>query len=298
MSETKNSETSEFTIDSIFNKTPAADIEAANDSHKKEAPQKENPIKKEAKPVEEDLDVDDESDPTESKKSPEIDYKSEYEKLLKSSKDTQRSFHEDRKKLAAYKKAVEKMKEDGDLLDDEAALLLDHTKYEDVPMEETTIIKYGRIWDKELEYMKKYAPNPQEIEQHILAFQHFLKTAPFNELEEMMQDLSQYEDDEVELTRQMLERGRQYNEDVFSDIHNAGSIRQLKTMYKERENELQKRIDKLEKKINKYREKYEDYDDQPGNLNLPSGSGNHNPPSASFDLASVFEKPYQKHSRF
>jgi hypothetical protein len=229
------------------------------------------------------------------KKLEEVDYKSELEKLQKSVKDTQKSFHENRKQLSAYRKAVEKMKEEGTLLDEEATMLLDHTKFQDQSEEEPLFVKYGKIWDKELPYMKKYAPNAKELDQHILAFQHFIQTASPEEVNEVLSELSQYEEDETEFTHQMLEIGRQYNEDIYADIHDAGSIRKLKNKYSEKEAELQKKIDKLEKQYNKLKEKYEDYNPEPANLRLPTGSGNNTslPKDVSFEPAAIFKSRFQ-----
>lgn len=283
-----------FDIASVFNKKPVPDIKDDPERQKKQA------VKKTLLPKKEELleanDKDEEKNitaekPTEEIKSPEVDYKAELEKLQKRVKDTQGSFHEDRKKLAAYKKAVEKMKQDGALLDEEATMLLDHTHFEDAPEEEPLFVKYGKVWDKELEYMKKYAPNPKEIDQHILAFQHLIQTSSPQEINDILSDLSHHEEDEVEFTRQMLEIGRQYNDDIYSDIHETGSIRNLKAKYIQKETELQKKIDKLEKHIDKLKEKYEDFNTEPSNYRLPSGSSyNDLPKEGSFDLRSVFEK--------
>jgi len=101
--------------------------------------------------------------------------------------------------------------------------------------------------------------------------------------------LSRYEDDEVEFTKQMLEFGRQYNEDIFADIHESGSIRNLKAKYYKKEKELQERLDKVEKKYNKLKEKYEDYNSEPSNYRLPSGGGNVSlPKNDKIDLASFY----------
>lgn len=292
-----------FDLHGIFNKQPEVDVAPTNDAPKKERVKKAEPVKKEKAVIEEDDDEDEDEDepsasdkPKEGVKSNDVDYKSEFEKLQKTVKDTQRSFHEDRKKLAAYKKAVEKMKEDGALLDEEATMLLDHTKYENESVEdESTLVKYAKVWDKELEYMKKYAPDSKEIDQHILAFQHFMQTASREEINDALNDLSRYEDDEVELTRQMLELGRQYNDEIYADIHESGSIRNLKSKYSQKEYEMQKEIDKLKKRVDKLKEKYEDYNPEPANYKLASGSANMDlPKNVTFDPVAIFAKQFQR----
>lgn len=284
-------------VHKIFNKRkfePEASV-----SEKKEVVQKVEEAKKvDAVSKIDEEDLEDETVKKEEPKSREqdtTDYKAELEKLQKSVKDTQKSFHENRKQLASYRKAVEKMKEEGTLLDEEAIILLDHTKFEDQTEEEPLFVKYGKIWDKELPYMRKYAPNQKEIDQHILAFQHFVQTASPKEVNDALNELAQYEEDETEFTHQMLEIGRQYNEDIYSDIHSAGSIRNLKKKYSEKEAELQKKIDKLEKQYNKLKEKYEDYTPEPANLR-PTGIGNIDlPKNVSFDPATIFNRRFQNH---
>lgn len=302
-------ETSEtlFNVHDIFNKKDIdkpeieqkKDIEPAKKEFIKKA--KFEDIKKSAADIKEE-DESEEDEPvkkeeTKSKEEDAVYYKAELEKLQKSVKDTQKSFHENRKQLSAYRKAVEKMKEEGTLLDEEAVMLLDHTKFQDVTEEEPLFARYAKIWDKELPYItrawKRYDPNSQ-IDQYILAFQHFIQTGSPEEVNDALSELAQYENNATEFTHQMLEIGRQYNEDIYSDIHEAGSIRSLKNKYSERESELQKKIDKLEKQYNKLKEKYEDYNSSPPNLRLPSGSANVDlPENVTFDPAAIFSRRFQ-----
>lgn len=237
----------------------------------------------------------DDENTKETSKQTEIDYKSEWEKSQKRFKDTQQLFHEDRKKLAAYKKTVEKMRGDGSLLDEEAAILLDHTKFQDEPEpeNESALDRYYKIWDQEISTMRsmsKYIPNFKEIDQQITAFQHFLKTASYEELNDVFDELSKFEDDKVELTKQMLELGRQYNDDIYSDIHEAGSIRKLKSIYSKKQEELKKSIDKLQKENNKLKQKYEDYNTEEAKIIVGSSpvDGNLHRDS-TFDVGKIFK---------
>jgi hypothetical protein len=207
----------------------------------------------------------------------EVDYKSKIEKLEKTVKDTQRSFHEDRKKLAAYKRAVQKMVSEGVLIDSEAETLLDHTSFDESvndPANQTALDRYVSIWDKELSYMKKYSRDIENIDQNIAAFQHLFDTSSVREKEDIMDELSNYEDDEVELTNQMLAMGAQYNEEVYSDIAEAGGLRKLKDKFRAENEILQNKLDKVTKQYNKLKEQYEDYDTKPANMRLQSGSVN------------------------
>lgn len=266
-----------------------------------ETPEKvEEPEQKTKSPEPSDEDEDDteaEAKPAkkEAPKEKEIDYKAELEKAQKTIRDTQKSFHEDRKKLAAYKKAVEKLNEEGALTEEEATLLLDHTKYEEVTEDVPLLTRYFNIWDKEIEDMRKvyekgYISKPDEFDQHILAFQHFIQTASPKELQDALDDFSKIEDNPVELTKQMLEIGRQYNDDIYSDIHEVGGIRNLKSMYFKKEEELKNKIDKLEEKYNKLKQKYEDHDTAPVNYRNTVGRRNVDVPKYDkVDLDAFFD---------
>jgi prefoldin subunit 5 len=302
-----------FNISHVFNKNTAV-LPEKDEGHSKQPTKEVNPAKKEKPKPEIDDDAEDDEDDKhisksdkakgnndnrrneteESKKETPDYYKSELEKLQKSQKDTQKAFHENRKQLAAYKKAVEKLKSDGVLMDEEATMLLDHTRFEEGPEgEKPALIRYGDIWDKEIQYMRKYSNNPDEINQNVLAFQHLMQSAPYNEVEEILADLAEHEDDEVALTKRMLEIGRQYNDDIYADIHETGSIRNLKEKYAKKEKELQERLDKMERKYNKLKEKLEDYDTEPSDYGLPSGGSKGDIPEGGFDIGKVFSKRYR-----
>jgi hypothetical protein len=300
---TEDTQPQEFDLHSVFNKKDNA--EAAVEETEEELPKKKEPVKevkkepvKDSSDEEDDLGKEPEVKKEEKPKEKSIDYQSENEKLQKTLKDTQKSFHEDRRKLSAYKRAVEKMKEDGTLLEDEANLLLDHTQYEEesnTNANDPVLIKYGKIWDKELEYMRKYSSNASDINKHVLAFQHLIQSAPSDEVEDIFSDLSQYEDDEVELTKRMISYGREYNDEIYSDIHEAGSIRKLKSKYQDRIDELEKELDKSHKKYNRLREKHQDYDSEPGNQRVSSGAGNvDHKKEVTFDIGAIFNKQYQR----
>lgn len=228
-----------------------------------------------------------------------VDYKKELEKANKTLKDTQRSFHEDRKKLSAYKKAVEKFKEDGILLDEEATLLLNHAHFENEDedsKEKPVLDRYIDIWTKELEYMRKYSKDSEEIDQNIRAFDHLISTSYEKDRQEIMDELSQYENDEVQLTKKMLEIGAQYFHDIYSDIQSAGNIRNLKSSLNKKVAELEKKLAKTEERYDNLKKKYEDYDSTPP-TNIRSGGANHDPQkqgATGFDVSKIFASRYKR----
>lgn len=292
-----------FNVSDIFNKRQSVvekDVPEPLKSEPEELPERIE--KKKTVPQDEDgIDEEEEEEVPKEKKeaSPkEPDYRKEVDRLNKTLKDTQRSFHEDRKKLSAYKKAVERMKEEGVILEEEATALLDHTKFDTEPesaQEKPVLMRYAEVWDKEIEYMRKYSSSPDDINQSIKAFQYLIRSSADNEIQDIIDELSQYEDDEVELTKQMIEIGRQYNDDIYSEIHEAGGIRNLKSVFAKKEEELSNKLDKLQNKYDKLKRKYEDYD-EPSTQGIPSGGGNsgsHTSKDATFDVGKIFANRYK-----
>lgn len=215
-----------------------------------------------------------------SDKKAEAELKVAFEKLEKSYKDTQKAFHEDRKKLSAYKRAIKSFVEEGTLTDDEAQTLLDHVQFENGADVEPTssssssgegLGKYSNAISKELEAMERYSSNPQEIKINTQAFQHLYDTSSWQEKESILDELSGFEDDPIELTKQMLLLGAQHNNEVYSEIHQYGGVKQLKEKYINEIETLKKELDKSKKQYNKLKEKYEDYND-PTPVSTPGGS--------------------------
>lgn len=285
-----------FDLKDIFNKRPAPALEDKEEI-KKEVPVKEEAVKDTKKsPIEEEAEdevsekpidkekADKDGQKTDKRRTDEEedepkekvpDYKSENERLQRTLKDTQKSFHEDRKKLSAYKKTVNKFIDDGLLTEDEAQVLLDHTQFEgEVVNESKTVIdRYGDIWDKEIGNMKKYnKKDVPHIEQCIRAFQHMYDSSTLSEREDIIDDLSNYEDDEVEFTNRMLALGSDYNDDVYSDLKDSGGIRNVKAKYQSKIDDMQKELDKVTEKYNKLKKKHSDYDAEPANLRISSGA--------------------------
>lgn len=214
--------------------------------------------------------------PTDKKADAEL--KIAFDKLEKSYKDTQKAFHEDRKKLSAYKRAIKSFVEEGTLTDDEAQTLLDHVQFENgteiEPVSSSSssgLSKYSNAINKELEVMERYSSNPQEIKINTQAFQHLFDTSSWEEKQNILDELSGFEDDPIELTKQMLLLGAQHNNEVYSEIHESGGVKQLKEKYLNEIEILKKELDKSRKQYNKLKEKYEDYND-PTPVSVPGGS--------------------------
>jgi hypothetical protein len=315
----QDSQVDPFDLNGIFNnKSVISNPPEPEEEEQEDAPSKqelakkgkkqpvENDNEKEKQKVENDED-DEEDEPKEKylKKDQKIqedkpkekvpDYKSDNERLQKTLKDTQKSFHEDRKKLSAYRKAVNKFVEDSVLTEEEAQMLLDHTKFEgEVPSENKSILDgYVEIWNKEIKYMKKYDRDATDIDQWIAAFEHMYDSSSRSEKEEILEDLSYYEDDEVEFTKRMLALGREYNDEVYSDLRESGGIRNVKQKYQSEIDSLKKELDKVNEKYSKLKKKHQDYDADPANLRISSGAAYvGNEKDGSLDFGKLFKRQF------
>lgn len=291
-----NQEIEEFDLDAAWeaahnntNKPTASPKPIDIDLDEKEptpSPVKKEAVAEKAEDKEEDeveKEVAKKDKPSENKADAELQVK--LEKLEKSYKDTQKAFHEDRKKLSAYKRAIKSFVEEGTLTDEESQTLLDHVQFENLPDEVSStdpmpgrgLAKYANVIDKELAVMKRYSSNPAEVEQNTEAFQHLYDTSTWEGKQEILDELSGFDDDVVEMTKQMLLLGARHYDEVYSEIHHSGGVKQLKEKYINEIETLKKELDKSKKQYVKLKEKYEDYNEPtvvtaPGGSSAPSSS--------------------------
>lgn len=233
------------------------------------------------------------------------DYKLENERLHKTLKDTQKSFHEDRKKLSAYRRAIKSFVDDGTLTDDESKTLLDHVQFEDgsdisqsSAVGATGILKYKDAIQTELAMMQRYSSNPErnkEIELNTKAFQHLYDTSTWEERQDIIDELSGFEDDSVELTKHMLLMGARHNDEVYSEINESGGVKQLKQNYISKIESLQKELDKVSEKYIKLKKKHQDYDTEPSNLRISSGAAYvGDDKDGSLDFGKMFKEKFHR----
>lgn len=203
-----------------------------------------------------------------------IDWRKEAEKIQDNLKQTRRWGEESNRKLAAYKKAVEKFKESGALDVDEAEELLNHAKYQDAPDKGKTFYdKAGEVWDREIENIRKYS-DYEDLDKHLHAFRYFAHNGDPAEIDDFYEEVKDLIDSNpILFTKKMLEAGRRYHDEIFSDLLEAGNLKNFKRKYEDKIGDYQKKIDKLEKEIQKYKNKYEDYDENP-NYNFPQSGNN------------------------
>lgn len=220
---------------------------------------------------------------------PETDYQQELEKAERRYKDSQKWGTEMRKKLAAYEKTIKKYVEAGSLTTEEAESLLDHTQAEEAPPEdESTYVKYAKIWDEGVERIREFADDPKEIDKYVHAFQQLWRDSAPVEQEALLEEFSELGDNKASLTRKMIKMGKEYYDEVFGEVYESGSIRNFKKKFSEKEKEYNKRIDKLQKEVDKYKKKYEDYTDP--TYRLPSGGSDNSMDTTNYstDVKEIF----------
>lgn len=315
MSEETN--TDSFDLKDIFSNR-ISNLQDDEEEKKVEAPAKPEPVKNtEKEPVEDDEEdnapeedlkkekVEQKPDKKEVEEKPDekaSEYKLENERLQKTLKDTQKSFHEDRKKLSAYRRAIKSFVDDGTLTDDESKMLLDHVHFEggdDVPQTSNVgasgILKYKDAIQKELAMMERYHPNSKEIQLHTKAFQHLFDSSTWEEQQEIIDELSGFEDDSVELTKHMLLLGARHNDEVYSEISESGGVKNMKQKYNSKIESLQKELDKVNEKYNKLKKKHQDYDAEPANLRISSGAAySGDTQDGSLDFGKIFKEKFHR----
>ena len=215
----------------------------------------------------------------------------EAEKAERRLADSQKWGREAHSKLKSVESLIGQYLEKGILSDEEAALLLASSQHPDLSAEqkeEPLLVRYGTVWDRELQNMRKYTDAP-DLDLHIQAFQHFLKNGSSSEVMEAFTELKALEKDDVAFTRKMLEMGKAYYEEVYKDIHTAGSLKDYKLKMKQEISKHLRHIDKLEKEIVKYKEQYEDYIPSKS-YRLPSGGSAEPSEDSDSSIGSILDR--------
>lgn len=219
------------------------------------------------------------------------DWKTQAEKESKRLKETQKWANETKSQLSAYKRAVESFVNEGILLEEDGNALLDYLQYKEMPdsaLSERD--KASKIFRTEIDNIRKYG-NYENLDEHVKALDHLVENSTQEEIEELFGEFKDLVDDDTVLfTKKILEVAATYYDEVYSDLSNAGSLKNMKLEY---QNELHKRdkiIDKLEKEMVKLKKRYEDYDDSP-QYRIPQGGGDKVGGSTARSSASVMKDP-------
>ena len=218
-------------------------------------------------------------------------WQKEVEKSERRLADSQKWGREAHGKLKSVEAMIAQYLGQGILSDEEAALLLASAQHPEPGTEqkdEPLLVRYGTIWDRELANMRKYTDSP-DLDRHIQAFQHFLKNGSPADVTEAFTELKALEKDEVAFTKKMLQMGKAYHDEVYKEIHEAGSLKAYKIKKEQEIAKHLRHIDKLEKEIVKYKEQYEDYTPAKS-YRLPSGGSAESPKDSDSSIGSILDR--------
>lgn len=175
------------------------------------------------------------------------------------------------RKLKSFEAKLAKYVVDGVLTEEEVENLKKDIQHEQREQgEEAPLMKYVRAWDAEIENLRKYTDDPN-LDKKVHAFQHFLHNSSPEEINEVMESFKEFEDDSVKLTKKMLAVAAKYNDEIFSELYEAGNLKNFKKKYVSDLESKQKEIDKLNKEVLRFKQEYEDYT-PPATMKLPVGT--------------------------
>ena len=212
------------------------------------------------------------------------------DRLQKTFKETKRWGHDLTQKIKSAQEKITSYMETGALTQEEGKALLDAmtVSAESAPQDDSPLMVYSRIWDQELDNMRKYSDR-KDIDSHVLAFQHLLKNGGQEELNHVFDTLSGIDaKDTVALTKAMLDMGKTYHDDVYADLATAGSLKGFKA-------KMQKNLDAKDKQIKKLQDELDTLKEQspyiPGKgYGIPAGGSAKDGSDHDVSLNSVFTR--------
>jgi hypothetical protein len=200
----------------------------------------------------------------------EDDPPSELEALHKKLEKTEKVLAENHKygrsnaqKVKNAVKAVQRFADDGLLAEEEAKELLGtlYSEGEEAEDEDASrfqaspFVSIFKVANKELENILKYTDDPH-LQDKVNAFDYFLSVGSKEEIEQVLEDLTDLLDDPLKLARKMLAIGQDVYEESYKGIKAAGGFKNYLSVKDQEIEKLQKKLDKLEKKLLQY----EDFD--------------------------------------
>lgn len=190
----------------------------------------------------------------------------EVEALRKKLEKTEKTLAENHKygrsnaqKVRNALKTVQRFADDGLLAEEEAKELLETLHSEGEETEEEDAAKYQampfapifNVANKELENILKYTDD-EHLQDKVNAFDYFLSVGSKEEIEQVLEDLTELLDDPLKLARKMLSIGQEVYEESYKGIRQAGGFKNYLSSKDQEIEKLQKKIDKLEKKLLQY----------------------------------------------
>jgi hypothetical protein len=112
-----------------------------------------------------------------------------------------------------------------------------------------------KVANKELENILKYTDD-EHLQDKVNAFDYFLSVGSKEEIQQVLEDLTDLLDNPLKLARKMLSIGQEVYEESYKGIKEAGGFKNYLSKKEEEIEKLRKKVDKLEKKLLQY----EDFD--------------------------------------
>ena len=286
----ENKEASQSALDEVFNERDSVikqeikpEIKKPKEQTlKKEQSKKEAPkVSKETSDAEED---EDDLKPSEMDK-----LKQELEKTKKALTENQKWGRTNSQKLKSALKKIQSFTAEGTLTEEEAKDVLSllesevEGELEPEPYENLSPVqKILKVANQELENIRKYTDDSL-LDKKVRAFDFLLNNASQEEMNEILEELTELQDNPVKLAKRMLLLGEHYYDEVYKDFEESGGLKRFTEKKKSEVEKLQKKIDKLEKKLLQY----EEYDKSTFRIDELSDSDKLEPvkPKSAFDEA-------------
>lgn len=274
MSDIDKIEENTSTIDEIFAERDAAvpekmlDEDISNEIDKKPAEIKKDSDKKEDKDVSDYKDTKEIVEKTE-KKSPEkkieedVDDEkyAEVSNLKKALNDSKKWGHTSNKRLKSAVKMVNELKDQGALTDDEFSklsefLTSDVEEEQMTPVDTDPLSKLIKTANKRLDDLQAIYEEDPLFMKKAQAFDFFVKHASDSEKEYLLDELSEFEDNDIKLAKRMYKIGEKYYEENYKEVEAAGGLKELLSLKNTEIEKMQRKLDKLERNLSSL----EDYD--------------------------------------
>lgn len=155
--------------------------------------------------------------------------------------------HDLARKLKSYQSKLESYVADGKITLDEAKDLYAETTHDDLIQEESLYDTYAKIWDQEIENIRKYAPD-DNLDKHIMGFQAKMKLSSPDEISKLFAAFKG-EKDPVRLTRSMLKEGSTYYDTVLSKVDPHGGMEGYISHMEKSLKRAQDKVDSLKEEV-------------------------------------------------
>ncbi len=177
----------------------------------------------------------------------------EVTKLRKALADSQKWGHTNNKRLKSVVKTIASLKEQGVLTEDEFTNINELLNSDDPEVEPETVkasmspmANLIQIANKRLGDLREFYEGDPLFDKKIAAFDLCINNSSDQEVDDIYDDLEQYEKNDLKLVKRMYQIGEKYYNEGFNEIDKAGGLKNFLTEKNSELKRLQKKIDKLE----------------------------------------------------